>query len=60
MHKLLLNLEIYEEVIQGYLPQARQFIWIITADIKDMYVEAYGGFVPLLELLADKVSQGVE
>ena len=59
MHKLLLNREIYEEVIQGCLPQARQFIWIVTADIKDMYVEAWGGFVPLLELLADKVSQGV-
>ena len=59
MHKLLLNREIYEEVIQVCLPQARQFIWIVTADIKDMYVEAWGGFVPLLELLADKVSQGV-
>jgi len=59
MHKLLLNREIYEEVMQVCLPQARQFIWIVTADIKDMYVEAWGGFVPLLELLADKVSQGV-
>ena len=59
MHRLLLNREIYEEVIQVRLPQARQFIWIVTADIKDMYVEAWGGFVPLLELLADKVSQGV-
>ena len=59
MHKLLLNREIYEEVVQVCLPQARRFIWIVTADIKDMYVEAWGGFVPLLELLADKVSQGV-
>ena len=42
MHKLLLNREIYEEVVQVCLPQARQFIWIVTADIKDMYVEAWG------------------
>ena len=53
MHKLLLNREIYEEVVQGHLPEARQFIWIVTADIKDMHVEALGGYVPLLELLAD-------
>ena len=59
MHKLLLNREIYEEVVQACLPEARQFIWIVTADIKDMYVEGWGGFVPLLELLADMVSQGV-
>ena len=59
MHRLLLNRDIYEVVIQDVLPQAKQFIWIITADIKDMHVEAYGDFVPLLELLADKVSQGV-
>ncbi len=59
MHKLLLNRDIYEQVIQQYLPQARRFIWIVTADIKDMHVEAWGSFVPLLEVLADKVSQGV-
>ncbi len=59
MHKLLLNREIYEVLIQEYLPEAKQFVWIVTADIKDMHVEAFGGFVPLLELLADMVSRGV-
>lgn len=59
MHRLLLNREIYEVVIQELLPQSKRFIWIVTADIKDMYVEAWGGFVPFLEVLADKVSQGV-
>lgn len=59
MHRLLLNREIYEVLVQEYLPEARQYIWIVTADIKDMHVEAWGAFVPLLELLADRVSQGV-
>lgn len=59
MHRLLLNREIHDEVIQQILPAARQFIWIVTADIKDMHVESHGGFVPLLELLAEKVSEGV-
>ncbi len=59
MHRLLLNRQIYDEVIQEILPAAREFIWIVTADIKDMHVEAWGSYVPVLELLADKVEQGV-
>ena len=59
MHQLLLNREIYEELIQERIPLAKQFLWIVTADIKDMHVERYGGYVPFLELLADLVSNGV-
>jgi len=59
MHKLLLNREIYEELVQRRIPLAKQFIWIVTADIKDMHVDMYGGFAPFLELLADLVSKGV-
>ncbi len=59
MHQLLLNREIYEELIQERIPLAKQFLWIVTADIKDMHVERYGGYVPFLELLADLVSSGV-
>jgi phosphatidylserine/phosphatidylglycerophosphate/cardiolipin synthase-like enzyme len=59
MHRLLLNRDIYLELIQEHLPKAKQFIWIVTADIKDMHVEVGRRFVPLLELLADLVSRGV-
>ncbi len=59
MHRLLLNREIYEEVIQARLPLAKKFIWIVTADIKDMHVERYGGYAPLLEQLAELVANGV-
>lgn len=59
MHQLLLNRDIYLEVIQGRLPLAQRFVWIVTADIKDMYVETANSFVPLLELLAELVSKGV-
>ena len=59
MHQLILNREIYLQVIQQHLPLARRFVWIITADIKDMHVEMDGGFVPFLELLANLVSKGV-
>ncbi|MGD8934351.1 MAG: phospholipase D-like domain-containing protein, partial [Gammaproteobacteria bacterium] len=59
MHRLLLNREIYEQLVQEHIPRAKQFIWIVTADIKDLYIERYGGFVPFLELLADLVANGV-
>ena len=36
---LLTNREIYERVVCGIVPQARERLWIATADIKDMYVE---------------------
>ena len=59
MHKLLLNREIYTEFVQSELPQAKQFLWIVTADIKDLYVDVNGYFQPLLEILSDLVSNGV-
>jgi len=59
MHQLLLNREIYEELIQQRIPLAKQFLWIVTADIKDMHVEMYTGYAPFLELLANLVSSGV-
>lgn len=59
MYQLLLNEEIYQELVQQRIPSARQFIWIVTADIKDMYVKMHGTYAPFLELLADLVSRGV-
>ncbi|MGB5707463.1 MAG: phospholipase D-like domain-containing protein [Arenicellales bacterium] len=59
MYQLVLNRDIYLKVVQERIPKARHHVWIVTADIKDMYVERYGEFVPFLELLTDLVSQGV-
>lgn len=59
MHQLLLNRDIYQEFVQEHIPQAQRFIWIVTADIKDMYVEVSGDFVPFLQVLADLVAKGV-
>ena len=59
MHRLLLNREIYEELVQQQIPLARHYLWIVTADIKDMHVQRYGSYAPFLELLAERVSSGV-
>ncbi|MDH3712242.1 MAG: phospholipase D-like domain-containing protein [Gammaproteobacteria bacterium] len=59
MHKLLLNGDIYIELIQARVPLAEKFVWIVTADIKNMHVEMGRSFVPFLEMLADLVGKGV-
>ena len=57
--QLLLNEAIYQKVIRELLPQAGKFLWIVTADIKDLHVPKGRRFVPLLEILADLVESGV-
>lgn len=59
MHRLLLNRDIYLELMQTYIPQAQKFLWIVTADIKDLHIEIDGKFAPFLQLLSDLVNKGV-
>ena len=57
--ELLLNEAIYRRVIVELLPQATRFLWIVTADIKDLHVPKGRRFVPLLEILSVLVGAGV-
>ena len=59
MHRLLLNREIYTEVLQEEVPLAQQYLWIVTADIKDLHVERRGKHVPFLKVLNQLVESGV-
>ena len=60
MTQLLFNKEIYDKVIQDSIPKAREFIWIATADIKDMYVLQNGIMKPFLAVLAELIKRKVE
>ena len=61
MNELILNEAHYSRVIDQIVPQAKRFLWIATADIKDVHVEGPGGrFVPFLSVLADLVLDGVD
>lgn len=59
VRQLLLNEEIYDRVIEELVPEARRFLWIVTADIKDLHVIRGRRAVPLLKVLAGLVEQGV-
>lgn len=59
MHQLLLNRDIYLEVMRDRLPLARRFLWIVTADIKDLHMDVGHGFEPLLAVLSRLIERGV-
>ncbi|MFZ4483254.1 MAG: phospholipase D-like domain-containing protein [Chthoniobacterales bacterium] len=59
-HEILFNAEIHERVIRELIPSARELVWIATADIKDMHVGRGRRFVPFLQVLAEKVAEGVQ
>lgn len=42
------------------VPNTKRFLWIGTADIKDLYVDKGKKMVPFLEILSDLLKKGVE
>lgn len=60
--ELLLDAEHYSRLMRELVPAAREFLWIATADLKDLFVE--GGpksrpFRPFVKLLGELVGRGV-
>ena len=60
MLEFITDTRIYEQVIQARVPRAKSFVWIATADLKDLHVTKGRRMVPFLEILSDLVEQGVE
>lgn len=50
---------IYDRVIQEMVSEANRFVWIATADLKDMYVKRGNRMAPFLSVLADMIEQGI-
>ncbi|MBN2037911.1 MAG: hypothetical protein JW768_14310 [Chitinispirillaceae bacterium] len=51
--------EIYDKVIREAIPGCTKFLWIATADLKDLYAHKGRKMVPFLELLSDLADDGV-
>ena len=60
MLELITDREIYAKVICGHIPKTKKFLWLATADLKDLYVDKRGKMVPFLEVLSDLVAKHVE
>jgi len=59
MVEFIKNRRIYERVIMEMVPAAKEFVWMATADIKDMHVGGRAGFRPFLAVLSELVEEGV-
>ena len=55
--KLITDREIYEEVILGIVPSAEKFLWLATADLKDLHVDKGDRMVPFLEIVSDLIEK---
>jgi phosphatidylserine/phosphatidylglycerophosphate/cardiolipin synthase-like enzyme len=60
MAEFVKDREIYEKVITGLVPKAKKFLWLATADLKDLHVDKNGKIVPFLEVLSDLIKKNVE
>lgn len=60
MLEFVTDKEIYDKVICGRIPEARKYLWLATADLKDLHVDKQGRMVPFLEVLSDLVKKKVE
>jgi len=59
MIDFITDVEIYERVICDKVPKAKRFLWIATADIKDLYVGGKGVMVPFLQILSGLVEKQI-
>ncbi len=54
------NEQIYKLVLEEQVPDAKNFLWIATADIKDLHVPKGRKWIPFLSVLSGLVDNGVQ
>jgi len=52
--------QIYEKVICGLVASTKHFLWLATADLKDLYVDKNSRMIPFLEILSDLAGRHIE
>ena len=61
MPALITNKETFNQIFIKKLPKAKNFVWIATADIKDLHIPAaVKRQVSFLKMISDLVGKGVE
>lgn len=58
--EFLAGRELYQKVVIDKLSQARESVWISTANVKEMYVEQNGEYRSIMELFQKLSARGVE
>lgn len=60
MLEFITDRQIYEKVLCDRIPGTKNFLWLGTADLKDLHVDKGGRMVPFLEILSDLAARQVE
>jgi len=60
MTRLIINEQVYEEFLLKEIPGLKKFLWIATADIKDVHVQRGRSYIPFLRVLSELTERGVE
>lgn len=60
MIKFIKDREIYQAIFHELIPGVTRSLWIGTADIKDIYTEYKGSFIPFLEVLSILIERNIE
>ena len=59
MLKIVKHNEIYDAIFVQIIPSAKKYIWVATADIKDLHIKEGRKIIPFLDILADKIKAGI-
>jgi phosphatidylserine/phosphatidylglycerophosphate/cardiolipin synthase-like enzyme len=57
--KLIFHRDIYTEVVENALLQAKKTVWIATADLKDIHIKMARGYKPVLSQFETMAKRGV-
>jgi phosphatidylserine/phosphatidylglycerophosphate/cardiolipin synthase-like enzyme len=57
--RFITDKEIYQQVILDAIPSAKEFVWIATADLKDLYVSRGKKMRPFLGTISELLESGV-
>lgn len=59
MIKFVKNEEIYQQVLIEKVCSATKFLWLATADLKDLYIRQGQNFIPFLQILSELVENKI-
>ncbi|MBP7554008.1 MAG: hypothetical protein KA885_11340 [Spirochaetes bacterium] len=59
MTRIIKNEEIYSAIFEEMVPAVKKYLWIATADIKDLHVKRGKRAVPFLDILSELINKGI-
>jgi len=60
MLEFITDKDIYKTVLLERIPKTKNFLWLATSDLKDLYIAKGKRMVPFLEVLSDLVKKNIE